>query len=81
MHSKSQTGSFIDSLTTIQSIFDTALNRVLLLRLRFPSSAPVWSELAELAECLCSARGNVGMVLQVLIGKRENGVEVAGDRT
>ena len=68
--------SVIDTLTQLQSIYDRATNRVLLLRLSWPSSAPIWTELAELAESLSQGRQNFGAVLKVLIEKRKSGVEI-----
>lgn len=78
MSPKIQAESLINSLIAIQSIYDRATNRVLLLRLGWPSSAPIWTELADLAESLAQGRENFGAVLKVLLGKREDGVEVDG---
>lgn len=70
--------SLTDYLTNIQSIYDRATNRILLLRLRWPSSAPTWTELTELAEDLGQGRSNFGAVLKVLVEKERLGAEFDG---
>ncbi|KAL9050359.1 MAG: hypothetical protein Q9162_006673 [Coniocarpon cinnabarinum] len=77
MISQVESGDLIGVLTNIQSIYDQATNRTLLLRLRLPNPSLRWQELAKLADKLGQARENVGAVLKILIQKRNGGVELS----
>ena len=68
--------TLIDVLTEIQSIYDSAVNHILFLRLQWPSSSPIWRELAQLAESLTQGRESFDTVLLKTIAMREAGVEI-----
>ena len=69
--------NLIDILINIQSNYDRATNRTLLLRLRWPSSSPTWQDLTKLAESLGEVRESFSAVLKILVQKRNGGVELS----